>query len=98
MNKPLIERAYELAHTGEFVHFTPLKKALRVEGYNVNELCGAGLIRSLVLACKLARGEPSNAPKSVKRPLTAEERSASARRGAATRLALQNNRTMDVDG
>lgn len=87
IRKTCLERAYELAQSGTASSVTALKKQLLAEGYNANEIFGAGLIKSLSDAIRKANGLPVRAAP-VKRPLlTAEERSAAARRAAATRYA-----------
>lgn len=54
-----IERAYELARTGNYANFTAIKKALRRD-FNVDhELAGRLLATSLTRMCKEARETPA---------------------------------------
>jgi hypothetical protein len=85
--KPILERAYEMARSGAYAGVTQVKKALIAEGYDAQQqVVGAGLIRSLLKACREAAGVATRPPAPVRRRLTAIERSESARRGAAKRF------------
>jgi hypothetical protein len=85
--KPILERAYELARSGAYGGVTQVKKALIAEGYDAQQqVVGAGLIRSLLAACRAATGVAVRPPAPSRRRLTSVERSESARRGAAKRF------------
>ena len=50
-----IERAYQLARTGNYANFTQIKKAMRREYKVDHDLEGKELAASLTRACKAAR-------------------------------------------
>jgi hypothetical protein len=66
MQKDLIERAIELARTGEFGRSADIKPVLKREGYtHVNEhLSGLTLHRQIQAACNAAQGIPPKPPAS----------------------------------
>jgi len=91
VKKPILERAFELARSGEFKQVTPIKKQLAAEGYDaMRTIVGASLISSLAAACRAANGGQPKAPPSPRRLLSPTERSDAARRGAATRSAARS--------
>lgn len=56
--KTVLERAFELAHTGEFATRSQIGRALEKEGYtiaDVSQLAGVGITRQLNALCRLAR-------------------------------------------
>jgi len=56
-----IERAYQLARTGNYANFTQVKKAMRRE-FNVDyDLAGKELAASLTRACKAANWATASA-------------------------------------
>ncbi len=86
VRKPILERAFELARSGEFKQVTPIKKQLTAEGYDaVRSIVGGSLISSLAAACNAATGGKPRATAPPRRLLTPTERSDAARRGAVTR-------------
>ncbi len=60
--KPLVERAYELAQSGKFIGATEVKAQLKVEGYSATEieghLRGRTLRAAINGACKTSRSIP----------------------------------------
>ncbi len=61
MEKSLIERALELAATGEYVRIDQIERKLNAEGYTnvVSHLDGPTLRRQLREVSQRARGEPT---------------------------------------
>jgi hypothetical protein len=55
----VIERAFQLARTGQYASIDDLKKKLRAEGYSVATITGPILLRQLRELTKAARGAPS---------------------------------------
>ena len=53
-----IERAFQLARSGQFLSVEDLKKKLRAEGYSIATVTGPTLLRQLRLLIKAARGAP----------------------------------------
>ena len=46
-NKTALERTFELARSGRFASFSEIKKAIRSEGYAVDQLTGPQLSRQV---------------------------------------------------
>ena len=58
--KPIVERAFELAQTGDYVGLNDLRRALRAEGYSAQsqgEISGMSVKRQLKQVCDSARAE-----------------------------------------
>ncbi len=53
-----LERAFELARTGEYLRLADITKQLRAEGYAVNQLEGGSLRKQLRLICTAAQARP----------------------------------------
>jgi hypothetical protein len=86
MNRPTpLERAYELARSGQCSGVVQIRKRLDAEGYSVQQVTGKGLMDDLLKLCRIARGLPAEARRPPPPPATAEERSARSRKAAATR-------------
>lgn len=54
----VIERAFQLARSGQYVSVEDLKKKLRAEGYSIATVTGPTLLRQLRQLIKAARGAP----------------------------------------
>jgi hypothetical protein len=54
-HKTAIERAFELAKSGQVERLTDLKKALSCQGYVVSQIEGPSLLRQLRKALRTAR-------------------------------------------
>jgi hypothetical protein len=52
-----LERAFELARTGEYAGVAEITKQLRAEGFATSQLTGATLLRQLRGLCQTAREE-----------------------------------------
>lgn len=50
-----LERAFELAQSGEYVRLADITKQLRAEGYPLNQLEGVSLRKQLRLICTKAQ-------------------------------------------
>jgi hypothetical protein len=90
----VLERAYQLAGSGRCANVTELRKALKAEGYDQAHISGAWLVKDLGRRCKAAfTGETIEpmARRKTRRLLSPEERSASARVGAAKRVAARRS-------
>ncbi len=97
MEKGCIERAYELARSGRFDSVTAVKKQLRAEGYNANQEIGGGsLIKSLTETVRAAKGHQPREAAAPRVLLSSEQRTASAKRGAALRTALRQAEKQDA--
>jgi Protein of unknown function (DUF2934) len=67
-----LERAFEIARSGRAGSVTLIKKALKQEGYAVEQVQGRGLSRQLRAIIKTAReGKMPTGPKGEKRPADA---------------------------
>jgi hypothetical protein len=53
-----LERAFELARSGDYLHLADITKQLRAEGYAVNQLEGGSLRKQLRLICTEAQARP----------------------------------------
>ena len=84
-----IERAFELARSGDYANPGEVKRQLYKEGVDTFQLTGAGLARQLLNLCREAQGKPTLGPKVLKRhkERSPEALSEYARRSAATRMA-----------
>ena len=51
-----IERAFQLARTGQYASVEDLKKKLRAEGYSIATITGPTLLKQLRELIKAARG------------------------------------------
>ena len=53
-----LERAFELARTGDYQRVADISKQLRSEGYDLSQLEGDGLRKQLRLICMKAQMRP----------------------------------------
>jgi hypothetical protein len=60
--KSAVERAFDLARTGQFENFTAVKRALRYEFHVERELVGRSLSAAVTAACREARTTIRGAP------------------------------------
>jgi hypothetical protein len=57
-NKTTLERAFELAETGEVNSTEDIRKQLRREGFDTRQIEGQSLCRQLMDASRKARAQP----------------------------------------
>jgi hypothetical protein len=53
----VLERAFQLAESGEYSTVTDIKRRLTDEGYSTTQVTGGHLSRQLMALCKTARGK-----------------------------------------